>query len=541
MQDKVVHIGKSDRLPWNTQGRARISRLIPVIDSPKTGPLLRGPHPPSRLFFATCAGVLLLATTIRVLGMFNDLWLDEIWSLQLAGSISSWWQVFTTIHHDNNHYLNTCWLHLCGQRGSWYGYRIPSVVAGVGTVLMAGVIGQRRSRICALIAMTVTSFSYVLVLYSSEARGYSEVVFFSYISFYLLDTFLGRLKWPLALLFSLTSLLGFCSHLTFIDFFAAAFVWSICRLRAKGMSGLQTLFALLECFSLPSLFLAWIYVVDVRPMVIGGGNPIRLGPAYENALAWAIGAPLDEAMIFWLFLGAVLVFGAGIRLLWREKSDLVVLFLGVVLITPVGLALVTHSDSLYVRYFIVSIAFFLLLFSFLLDWLWRRGILGKIGFVGILGLFLSLNGLRTAELMKFGRGQYSEAVRYMAGRRSSAETTVGGDHDFRIKLVFEFYKRETGMTNIRYVSRAEWAKEGVQWLVCHRDSCEAPIPPGAGLTDPEGHQFWLVHVFPSAPLSGLHWFVYRNTPSKGSQSSVASPVSVSATWDPLKSAHLDPL
>src|ERR1039458_4360688 len=78
--------------------------------------------------------LLLTAALIRYYGALNDLWLDEIWSVRLVEKISSPWQVFTKIHHDNNDYLNSLWLYFCGFHGNWPGYRIPSLVAGVGNV-----------------------------------------------------------------------------------------------------------------------------------------------------------------------------------------------------------------------------------------------------------------------------------------------------------------------------------------------------------------------------------------------------------------------
>src|SRR5437762_2787603 len=99
-----------------------------------------------RLFsIGACILILALATIIRTRAALNDLWLDEIWSLRLVGQISSPLDVFTKIHFDNNHYLNSLWLHLCGFRGNWPGYRIPSLLAGVGTVILAGLIGRRRN------------------------------------------------------------------------------------------------------------------------------------------------------------------------------------------------------------------------------------------------------------------------------------------------------------------------------------------------------------------------------------------------------------
>ena len=41
----------------------------------------------------------------------NDLWTDEIWSLQLVQDLRSPAEVFWGISHDNNHYLNSLWLY----------------------------------------------------------------------------------------------------------------------------------------------------------------------------------------------------------------------------------------------------------------------------------------------------------------------------------------------------------------------------------------------------------------------------------------------
>ena len=93
---------------------------------------------------AVCAALLALATVIRVFGALNDLWLDEVWSLKWVGAITAPWQVFTGIHHDNNHYLMTLWMYLLGPwQRFWIVYRIPSIAAGIGTVALAGQIARR--------------------------------------------------------------------------------------------------------------------------------------------------------------------------------------------------------------------------------------------------------------------------------------------------------------------------------------------------------------------------------------------------------------
>ena len=64
-------------------------------------------------------------------------------------------------------------LYLFGPSAHSITYRIPAVLAGVGTVVMAGWISSRRGRLEALSAMLLVAASYPLIHYSSEARGYA--------------------------------------------------------------------------------------------------------------------------------------------------------------------------------------------------------------------------------------------------------------------------------------------------------------------------------------------------------------------------------
>src|SRR5207253_29604 len=127
------------------------------------------------LYAALCGGVFLVAAAIRIRAAFNDLWLDEIWSVELVRELHSALGVFTQTHQANNHYLNSLFIYFVGQRGNWPGYRIPAECFGIGTVALAWFIGARRDRWTGFFSMLLASFSYVLVLYSSEARGYGPL------------------------------------------------------------------------------------------------------------------------------------------------------------------------------------------------------------------------------------------------------------------------------------------------------------------------------------------------------------------------------
>ena len=115
------------------------------------------------------AVVLVLAVVLRLAAARNDLWLDEIWSLDLAARVHRPIEVFTGLHHDNNHYLNTLWLWAVGPDRDALVYRLIALITGTATVAMAGRIG-RAGAAAALSAMLLFAVSYVMVVYSSEAR-----------------------------------------------------------------------------------------------------------------------------------------------------------------------------------------------------------------------------------------------------------------------------------------------------------------------------------------------------------------------------------
>jgi len=456
--------------------------------------------------------VLLLITAmgIRICGSCNDLWLDEIWSLNLVGNISSPLQVFTKIHHSNNHYLNSLWLYLCGSHGNWPGYRIPSILAGVGSVIMAGMIGRRRGACVACFAMLLMAFSYAQILYSSEARGYAEVVFFSLLSFYALEKYLEKQEWRSAVLFSISSIFGFASQLIFLIFFCAAILWSGWRLVKSGTGLTHAIKAMLACHAAPAMFVMTLYFVDIRHQAFGGGT--KNGPGvYVDSFAWALGTLPDRASVVSIALLAIAVFMAGIWILRRENSGSAIFFAGVILVVPVLLAIVRHSDMLYVRYFIIGMAFFLMLFSFVLAALYQTGLRGRIICVLLMAGYLAVNGWDTINLFKNGRGHSREAIRFIAETSKDSVVTIGSDHDFRIPLVLQFYAGEAAKNKtLEYYRVNSWPQGGPEWLICHKESFEDPIPPRTQLTDAAGNSYEFMKTFPTSPLSGLHWFIYHN-------------------------------
>jgi len=171
-----------------------------------------------------------VGTVVRVFAAQNDLWFDEVWTLELLRErVHSFGDVFINVKHSNNHHLVSLWVWLVGQNASALMYRVPSVLASIGTVALAGFIGIRRSCLEECIAVTLTSWSYLLVHFGTAARGYSLAIFFALLAWYALQQFEERRSWAWIIVFWSAVVLGFLAHLEFAVCFAGLFVWSLWR------------------------------------------------------------------------------------------------------------------------------------------------------------------------------------------------------------------------------------------------------------------------------------------------------------------------
>jgi hypothetical protein len=201
----------------------------------------------------------------------------------------------------------------------------------------------------------------------------------------------------------------------------------------------------------------------------------------------------------------------GIRQLWREKSDRFVFFAGVIVVFPVMLIAIRGSNLIYSRHFIIAMAFLLILFSFVLASLYDRGGCRRVLCLSILALYLLANGAQLIGFFKYGRGQYAEALRFMAAESKRPVVTIGGDSDFRILTMLEFYvPRTLGGRTAHYYDHDLLPKEGPEWMICDEESFLDPALWPKQLADGQGNQYDLVRTFPASPISGMHWFIFHN-------------------------------
>ncbi len=130
-----------------------------------------------------------VGVAFRLLHLGDPVRYDEAFTwLNYAGR--PLWETLTDYGTPNNHFLNTLLVRLAasvlGERAALW--RIPNLLAGLGTLILAGVIAKRWfGRAAGVVALVVTSISPVIVHFSVLARGYSLSLFFGLTALYFID------------------------------------------------------------------------------------------------------------------------------------------------------------------------------------------------------------------------------------------------------------------------------------------------------------------------------------------------------------------
>jgi hypothetical protein len=450
------------------------------------------------------------AVAIRLAAARGELWLDEIWSFRLAHLQTDAVAVFTRIHHDNNHHLNTLYLYFLPESARWITYRAHAILAGVATVLMAGLIAHRAGARAALFSGLLTAGSFLLILYSSEARGYALAVFFAFVAVLLAERYLQTCRAAWALGFGAASALGFLSHLTFFHAYAGLFVWTSCRAFSQPRSP-AAIIRLAWLHVLPVAVLAGLYWIDLRHVILGGGPIVPASEVVARVLSLAIGGPEDGGWRGLSAATALVACVAAVLAVRRSGSDLWILFGITIIVSPLLSLLLVDSNLLYERYFLIPAGFLLVASGWTLSAVARRSAPAA---MLIVMAFLVTNGLHVARLLRYGRGNYLPALTYISSRAVQHPVTVGGDHDFRQGRLVEFYRPYvTNGSDIEYHQAFEWAAAGPEWFLVH--SQEPVFAPSRSLVVDGGRRYTLSAAYPFGGGSGWHLAVYHNDLAEG--------------------------
>jgi hypothetical protein len=440
----------------------------------------------------------------------GDLALDEVVSLQKAENAPTWLEIVTQNQNDNNHLLNTFFLRLIGRRENLYVYRIPAVLFGMATVATLGLAARRWGKAEPAWVVCLAGLSFPMILYCSEARGYAPAMFFAVASFELLQRCQERCT-PAKLLIFWTSLcLGFLSHFSFVFVFAALGGWSLIHEKFIGASLRGAGVSIAKYYAVPAIFLAGVYLVYIRHMIILGGKIYSRWEVAGAGASYALGFADTPSLRFISVSCATALAGCGILVLFRQKRDVWLFFALALLVFPALVAIVLHPRILYFRYFMVCFPFFYLLLAFLFATWFRT--LGKMKMIPVLLLLAITTGhlIKISGLLHLGRGHYRQALYDMTAATPGPVIVVGSDHDWRNGTLLEFYARFLPPSKkIFYIPSYKRNEVKPEWLIVH--SLDATFTASSEVEVGQAGKYLLFATYPycGSPGSGYFWFVYR--------------------------------
>ncbi|MDX1432164.1 MAG: glycosyltransferase family 39 protein [Gammaproteobacteria bacterium] len=456
--------------------------------------------------------LLAAAAALRLPGMLTDFWLDEIWSLQIARIATSIADIFTLFPGSDNQHLNSIVLHLMGDHAAWPWYRVHSLAGGVGAVALAWIIGRRRGELEGWLAGGLVGGSYLMVHYSSEARGYALVVLFALATYHGATRYVEtRRRGWLALVWA-SAALGFLAHLTYLHVFNALGAWLLARIWL-GDDRRGAVRDLVACLGVPALALGVFYVLVIRHFVVGAAPPYDAVEIIVKTLSYTGGGP-PRGVLALVAAGIVgVMLCVALTRMARRGDDRWVFFAVVTVVSPLAVLLAMRPDVLFVRYFLLGVVFAYLAIAFeLAGWLrgprpWRALALA------LLAGYAAGNAVDIAGFYRHGRGGYLEGLGFVVERSREVPILVASDYDFRNELVIDFYRRYLPADKpIVYVDDERLAATLPEWYLVHRIGPREAMP--AEVAHPSGRRFELEREIPYADLSGWHWYLYhrRETP-----------------------------
>lgn len=473
------------------------------------------PDPPRRRAAAdrlALAGVVALlagAALLRWWACQSELWLDEVWSLDLVRQLESPLGVLTALHHDNNHHLNSWYLQAIGEPRAFWAFRLHSFAAGLGVVVLGCLWLRPRGRAGLLLAALLLGSSNLLIHYASEARGYSLMLLFGLASLLVTRRFLARPGAGGALLYALCALGGFLSHLSFLHVFAGIAAWTALAL-ARETPRAAAVGRWLGYQALPALTLAGLWWLDLRLLVVGGGPEPDLPAILIATLSYVVGGPAAGAGALLAAGASALACAISLGAIWREGRSEWVAFAVAAFASPALLLWGTDPEVVFVRYFLVSVTLALLLLAELGARLAGRGRVAA-GAVATVALAIAAaNGAHTATLLRDGRGGLQQALRGIAASASGSRIRLGATQERLAATMLRFYARYLpAEVELDYVDHASWPQRPPEWVL---DSRRGPQPTAPAALEIAGHRYRLTEMYSTAPLSGHSWRVYRLDP-----------------------------
>ena len=324
--------------------------------------------------------------------------------------------IFLKINHDNNHHLNSLWLQIVGLGAPPVVARALSIATGTAAIMVAGLIGARRSVGLGLTTALLFAVSPMFVTMGSEARGYAPMSLALLSIVLIVDRWLtGRSTGNPALRLAILFFVGAFCQLTIFFGFCAVVGWLAFVLWRRD--GLKSAIADSLKLLLPSAIALGMVVAIVLGAAHAAGTGFQFGRydpfellQYLHALVemqgYTVGLPSIE--LWWLLFAPILMIlapGAGV-----SRIDFYRL---AVIGFPVMLAVLQAGNVGHARYYLVASIALLLLVSEML-WLsiadggWKRWAAGA-----AFGTMLVGSVANDVDLIRTQRGDPADAIRVL--------------------------------------------------------------------------------------------------------------------------------
>jgi mannosyltransferase len=356
--------------------------------------------------FALLMLILVAATVIRLYRLNAGLWLDEILTY-LSYARLPFRGIITSYDSENQHFLYSILAHssfLVFGESNW-ALRLPAVLFGVGSILATYLVGKQVStRLEALLAALLLTFSYHHVWFSQNARGYTGLLFFTLISTWLLLRAFHEGRRYLWILFGVTAALGAYIHLTMLFVVAGQFLACIFWIVKNKIPRELILRSLILGFAVAGILTVLLHAPVLSQMrSVIGGTEVSVVSAWKSPL-WTLrefirGLNVGFTQGFVAF-AALLVFSVGLISYWRRIPEFIIIFI----MPPIigGAFTIAIGHHLWPRFFFFAVGFGVLIVIrgtiALTDWASRlfkvpanRSVLVGVLLCGILILFSALS------------------------------------------------------------------------------------------------------------------------------------------------------
>jgi hypothetical protein len=468
---------------------------------------------PNAVYFALvlCAAGLGLALRLRAAA--GDLWLDEIWSLNLVKRAGTIGDVFIHIPYDNNHFLNSAWLWIVGPNASVVVMRLAAIVFGTLSIPVAAAVGRRFCSLSGAIAAFLIAIGYFFVHYGSEARGYSGMILAVLLAYYAIEELCeDKERKGAYVLFAAAICFGTFSHLTMVEatgvlcLTGAGRVMTEARPLASRLWSVATIFVVAALASAPALacFAVGAFLPEFR---VGVMEPFSF-PALAQGLADMARATLGfpQSMEDGAVVSATAIIALACLRLTPERRRW---FPALAIFGLPAIHAALHLPSqFYARFHLTAAVALVLLASDALAALWRREGRRRGVAVALIGLLLAGQTLQLQNFFHVGRGAYADAVRTMSGGGAFSYSTDGVSNETNAVVAYE-----AGWLGLAAAPApdADWCRDPPAWLIVAttpRSPATLPERRLAGKAECSAI-FHRERSYPAWGLSGFVWTLYR--------------------------------